>query len=112
MQNTKNLRVAEHAERLALARGAAGADEGDMVRLRRAHSGSKDTDAARPPMEPTTWLLSERSPDGGSAPFVARIAAVGRRLPPRPASSLRRDRARLWDFPPSASSGGLVAPVA
>ena len=27
------------------------------------------------------WLLTERSPDGPAAPFVARIAAVGRRLP-------------------------------
>jgi 3-oxoacyl-[acyl-carrier-protein] synthase III len=28
------------------------------------------------------WLLTERSPDGTAAPFVARIAAVGRKLPP------------------------------
>jgi 3-oxoacyl-[acyl-carrier-protein] synthase III len=28
------------------------------------------------------WLLTERSPDGVAAPFVARIAAVGRELPP------------------------------
>jgi hypothetical protein len=27
------------------------------------------------------WLLTERSPDGAAAPFVARIAAVGRKLP-------------------------------
>jgi len=27
------------------------------------------------------WLLTERSPDGQDAPFVARIAAVGRKLP-------------------------------
>lgn len=33
--------------------------------------------------EPSTghWLLTERSPDGAAAPFVARIAAVGRKLP-------------------------------
>jgi 3-oxoacyl-[acyl-carrier-protein] synthase III len=28
-----------------------------------------------------SWLLMERSPDGGAAPFVARIAGVGRKLP-------------------------------
>jgi 3-oxoacyl-[acyl-carrier-protein] synthase-3 len=27
------------------------------------------------------WLLTERSPDGAAAPFVAHIAAVGRKLP-------------------------------
>jgi 3-oxoacyl-[acyl-carrier-protein] synthase-3 len=27
------------------------------------------------------WLLTEHSPDGAAAPFVARIAAVGRKLP-------------------------------
>jgi 3-oxoacyl-[acyl-carrier-protein] synthase-3 len=41
---------------------------------------------ARPPAggaEPSDghWLLTERSPDGAAAPFVARIAAVGRKLP-------------------------------
>src|SRR5262245_23296761 len=28
------------------------------------------------------WMLAERSPDGDRAPHVARIAGVGRRLPP------------------------------
>jgi len=30
----------------------------------------------------TSWLLTEQSRDGDGAPFVARIAGVGRRLPP------------------------------
>jgi 3-oxoacyl-[acyl-carrier-protein] synthase III len=33
-------------------------------------------------VDTTEWLLTERSPDGARAPFVARIAGIGRRLPP------------------------------
>ena len=29
----------------------------------------------------TSWMLTERSPDGDDAPYVARIAGVGRKLP-------------------------------
>jgi 3-oxoacyl-[acyl-carrier-protein] synthase III len=33
-------------------------------------------------VDTTEWLLTERLPDGARAPFVARIAGIGRRLPP------------------------------
>lgn len=33
-------------------------------------------------VDTTEWLLTERSPDDARAPFVARIAGIGRRLPP------------------------------
>jgi 3-oxoacyl-[acyl-carrier-protein] synthase-3 len=50
-----------------------------MVRLRRRHSASHDGDRAD--LEATSWMLTERSPDSDAAPYVARIAGVGRKLP-------------------------------
>ncbi|HEX6419486.1 MAG TPA: 3-oxoacyl-[acyl-carrier-protein] synthase III C-terminal domain-containing protein [Acidimicrobiales bacterium] len=38
--------------------------------------------AATTTAEPTKWLVAERSPGGEAAPHVARIAGVGRALPP------------------------------
>lgn len=50
------------------------------VRLRHGTAGDGETATASPGT--TRWLLTERSPDGDRAPYVARIAGVGRSLPP------------------------------
>jgi 3-oxoacyl-[acyl-carrier-protein] synthase III len=42
----------------------------------------RDPISTTPGVPTTSWLLTEQSPDGAAAPFVARIAGVGRRLPP------------------------------
>ena len=53
------------------------------MRLRRRHGPpAGDGDGASGHVPATQWLLTERSPDGARAPFVARIAGVGRCLPP------------------------------
>ncbi|HET6773981.1 MAG TPA: ketoacyl-ACP synthase III [Acidimicrobiales bacterium] len=42
----------------------------------------RDPISTTPGVPTTSWLLTEQSPDGAATPFVARIASVGRRLPP------------------------------
>jgi 3-oxoacyl-[acyl-carrier-protein] synthase-3 len=50
--------------------------------LRGLRSGSTGPETDPVGSSPGHWLLTEQSPDGADAPFVARIAAVGRKLPP------------------------------
>ena len=57
-------------------------DAGRMIRLRRRHGTSGNGDGTTAFPEATRWMLTERSPDDDRAPFVARIAGVGRSLPP------------------------------
>ena len=52
-----------------------------MVKLRRRHGSPGNGDGTTGPPASTRWLLTERSPDGDRAPFVARLAGVGRSLP-------------------------------
>jgi 3-oxoacyl-[acyl-carrier-protein] synthase-3 len=52
-----------------------------MMRLRRRKASPGDGDGVDGALGATRWLLTERSPDGDRAPFVARIAGVGRALP-------------------------------
>jgi 3-oxoacyl-[acyl-carrier-protein] synthase III len=52
-----------------------------MVRLRRRHSVPATHDGEQVEIPTTSWMLTERSPDSDAAPYVARIAGVGRRLP-------------------------------
>ncbi len=49
------------------------------MRLRRRHTASDESENAA--IAATSWMLTERSPDGEAAPYVARIAGVGRKLP-------------------------------
>jgi 3-oxoacyl-[acyl-carrier-protein] synthase-3 len=49
--------------------------------LRRHHDRPAGRDGAVGPLTATRWLLTERSPDGAAAPYVARIAGIGRALP-------------------------------
>jgi 3-oxoacyl-[acyl-carrier-protein] synthase III len=54
-----------------------------MARTFRRGLKSSDAGEASGPVVPSLghWLLTERSPDGADAPFVARIAGIGRKLP-------------------------------
>ena len=52
------------------------------MRLRRRHGTGGNGDGTTATPEATRWMLTERSPDDDRAPFVARIAGVGRSLPP------------------------------
>jgi 3-oxoacyl-[acyl-carrier-protein] synthase-3 len=52
-----------------------------MARRLRRHPVARSDDEPAAAAAATSWLLMERSPDGAAAPFVARIAGVGRKLP-------------------------------
>jgi 3-oxoacyl-[acyl-carrier-protein] synthase III len=52
-----------------------------MVKLRRHHSVTAASNGDPEATAATSWMLTERAPDSDVAPYVARIAGVGRRLP-------------------------------
>jgi 3-oxoacyl-[acyl-carrier-protein] synthase-3 len=73
--------IASYALRPCPGRGSPA--HAEHMRRRRSHHHEPAGTGDRPaPVEATSWLLSERSPDGERAPYVARIAGIGRHLPP------------------------------